>query len=71
MISISLTNAVGIVIVVIIGAIIFGLLMYLASKAPFIPPDWKPAINWLIIALAVVILIGILLSITGQVVFRP
>ncbi len=67
----SLQTVVYLVVFLIVAAIVFGLLDYLVRTAPFVPEPWKPTIRWVIVALGVLILIGILLSfLAGQPVFR-
>ncbi len=63
---ISLQGAVYILIYLVVGAIVLGLLDYLIKSAPFIPDPWKPNIRWVLLALGILVLIGILLSFTGH-----
>jgi hypothetical protein len=67
----SLQNVVAIVVYVLVAAIIFGLLDLLIRKAPFVPEEWKPTIRWVLLALGILVLIGVLLSfLTGTPLFR-
>lgn len=68
---ISLQGVVMVIVYLLGAAIVFGLLDYLVQSAPFVPEPWKPVIRWVLLALGVLILIGLLLSfIGGTPVFR-
>ena len=70
---ISIEGAVRVIVYLIIGGIIFGLLKWLVDASP-IPDKFKQIANFILIALAVLVLIGILLSFVGVGVgpiFRP
>ncbi len=70
--TISITSAVTFVVLLIFGGIIFGLLSLLIDKAPFLPEGWKPVGKYVLLVIAVLVLIGFLISlISGQPVFRP
>ena len=72
MIPISLTQVIWFVVYALVVAIVFGLLDYLIRTAPFVPDGWKPVLRWVLMALGILILSGILLSFTGGgPVFRP
>ena len=62
---ISLSGAVNVIVTLIIAGIVFGLLDLLVQRAPFIPDEWKAGIRWVLLALAILVLIGILISLTG------
>jgi hypothetical protein len=69
---ISLQGAVNVILLLIIAGIVFGLLDLLIQRAPFIPVEWKAGVRWVLLVLAVLVLIGILLSLVGGTpVFRP
>lgn len=69
---ISLTGAIWIILYLVVAAIVFGLLDYLIRTAPFIPDGWKPVLRWILAALGILVLIGILLSfLGGGPIFRP
>jgi hypothetical protein len=71
---ISITGAVWLVVYLIIGGIVFGLLNLLIDNAPFMPAEWKPIAKYLLLALAVLVIIGILISFLnggGSPIFRP
>lgn len=72
---ISLAAAVSIVLYLLIGAVIFGLLLWLvgvvATSFPQAAP-FVPVARVILAVLAVLVLIGLLLSlVTGQPLFRP
>lgn len=68
---ISIAMAVQIVLYLVIGGLIFWLLYFLVSRSP-LPEPWKTVANFVLLALAVFVLIGILLWLaTGQPIFRP
>jgi hypothetical protein len=70
--SISIQGVVNVVVVLLVLGIVFGLLDLLIRKAPFIREDWKAGIRWVLLALAILVLIGILLSLVGGTpIFRP
>jgi hypothetical protein len=67
----SLPTVVAVVVYLLIAAIIFGLLDLLIRRAPFVDEAWKPTLRWVLLALGVLVLIGILLSfLSGTPVFR-
>jgi hypothetical protein len=69
--SISIQGVVSVVVGLIVCAIVFGLLDYLIKSAPFIPDPWKGTIRWVLLALGILVLIGVLLSfISGTPIFR-
>lgn len=71
---ISISGAVSLIVLLVVGGIIFGLLALLIDKAPFMPDGWKPVCKYILIVLAVLVLIGILLSLVGGgtgPIFRP
>ncbi len=70
---ISIQGAVTIIIYLVVGGIIFGLLKWLIDASP-IPGQFKQIAQFVLIALAVLVLIGVLLSFAGVVqgpLFRP
>lgn len=62
---ISIQGAVNVILVLLVGGIVFGLLDLLIRRAPFIPEEWRAGIRWVLLVLAVLVLIGILLSFIG------
>jgi hypothetical protein len=62
---ISIGAAVTIIVYLIVGGIVFGLLNLLIDKAPFMPEGWKPVMKWILLCLAILVLIGLLLSFFG------
>jgi preprotein translocase subunit SecE len=72
---ISLSGAVNVILTLIIAGIVFGLLDLLIRKAPFIPEEWKQGMRYVLLVLAVLVLIGILVGLTGGggmgPIFRP
>ena len=62
---ISIQTAVYLIVYLIIGGIVFGLLTLLVDRAPFMPEGWKPIVKWILLVLAVLVLIGILLTFLG------
>lgn len=62
---ISLSGAVNIILVLLVAGAVFGLLDLLIRRAPFIPAEWKEVIRYVLLVLAVLVLIGILISFTG------
>lgn len=68
---VSITTVVWIVLYIVIGGMVFGLLNLLIDRAPFMPPEWKPVAKFFLLALAILVLIGILLSLmNGTPLFR-
>ena len=63
--TISIQGVVNVVVTLLVLGIIFGLLDLLIRKAPFIPEEWKAGIRWVLLVLAVLVLIGVLLSFVG------
>jgi drug/metabolite transporter (DMT)-like permease len=64
--TVSANTLVGWVVSLIVLGIICGLLIFLVRKAPFIPPEWKTGIEYLIYLVVVLIVIGWLLGFVGQ-----
>jgi hypothetical protein len=64
-VTISLSAIVWLVLYVLVAAIIFGLLDYLIQSAPFVPDTWKPVLRWVLLALGVIVLCGILINMLG------
>jgi hypothetical protein len=62
---ISVSTAVWVVVYLIVGGIVFGLLNLLVDRAPFMPEGWKPIAKYILLVLAVLVLIGILVSLFG------
>ncbi len=62
---ISLSGAVSVIVTLVVAGIVFGLLDLLVQRAPFIPAEWKEGIRWVLLLVGVLVLIGILLSLTG------
>ncbi len=70
---ISIQAAVSIIIYLVVGGIIFALLQWLVKSSPM-NEQFKGIANWVLIVLAVLVLIGVLLSFTGVIqgpIFRP
>ena len=68
---ISITMAVQVVLILVIGGIIFWLLYFLIARSPM-PAEWKTVANFILLVLGVFVLIGILLWLaTGTPIFRP
>jgi len=59
---ISLTDIVWTVVFMIGAGAVFGLLKLLIDRAPFLPDGWKPTANYILLVMAVLVLIGIILS---------
>ena len=69
---ISLSGAVTVIITLLIAGAVFGLLNLLIQRAPFIPGEYKSVLSYILLVLAVLVLIGILISLTGGgPIFRP
>lgn len=67
---ISIQGAVQIIVLLVVGGIIFWLLNMLVDKSP-IPEPYRAVVKWVLLLLAILVLIGILLSfVTGTPVFR-
>jgi hypothetical protein len=45
----------------VIYVLVFGALAFLILKAPFIPADWKPILNWVLLAILIIWLITLFL----------
>jgi hypothetical protein len=63
---ISIQSAVTVIVYLLVGGIVFSLLRWLINSSP-IDPKFKEIANWVLILLAVLVLIGILLSFTGAI----
>lgn len=59
----SLTTIVWLIVYILIAGAVFGLLKLLIDKAPFLPEGWKPIANYILLVCAVLVLIGILISV--------
>lgn len=68
-IGISIQGLVELVVWLIVVGLIVGLLLFLVAKAPFIPPEWKTWINYVIYFVCVLILINFLLGFAGYPLF--
>lgn len=64
--SVTTDGIVNLVVYMIIIGIVFGLLFFLVDRAPFIPPEWKTVIKYVIIFIAVLFLINLLLGLVGH-----
>jgi len=64
--TVTAGTLVGWVVSLIILGIVCGLLIFLVRKAPFIPPEWKSGIEYLIYFIVILIVIGWLLGYVGQ-----
>jgi hypothetical protein len=64
---ISLATVVWFVVYLLVAGCVFGLLKLIVDKNPWMPEAWKPTVNYILLVLAVLILIGLLISlIPGQ-----
>jgi intracellular septation protein A len=61
----SLSGAVTLILTLIIGCTIFGLLALLINKNPWIPPDWKPSLLYVLLFIAVLVAIWILIGLAN------
>jgi len=70
---ISLSEAVRVILYLVIGGVIFWLLYWLVNSEKTAPPEpFKKVANVILAVLAVMVIIGVLLSfIGGQPIFRP
>jgi branched-subunit amino acid ABC-type transport system permease component len=67
----DLTQIVWIMLYLIGAVIIFGLLKLLIDRNPWIPLDWKPTLNYILLALGIIAIIFVILSfITGTPILR-
>lgn len=64
-IDISVQGLVSTVIYLLIIGVIIGILLWLVAKAPFIPPEGKSIITYVIYFIAALIVIAVLLSFAG------
>jgi hypothetical protein len=62
---ISITTVVWVVVYLLVGGAIFGLLSWIIDSAPFMPAGWKPIAKWILLVMAVLVLIGVLLSLVN------
>jgi hypothetical protein len=62
---VSLSQVVTVVLYLLIAGAVLGLLKLLIDRAPFLPEGWKPIANYILLVLAVLVLIGILLSLVN------
>ena len=68
--TVSIQGLVELVILLIVLGLIVGLLLFLVAKAPFIPPEWRQWINYVIYFVCVLILINFLLGFAGYPLFQ-
>lgn len=59
---ISLTEIVWTVVFMIGAGAVFGLLKLLIDRNPWMPAEWKPTVNYILLVMAVLVLIGIIFS---------
>ena len=64
-VNMSIAGLVSLVVALIVIGVIFGLLYVLVDRAPFIPDPWKAVIKYVILAFAILALIGFLLDFVG------
>lgn len=60
---------VNFVIYLIVAGVIFGILLWLVAKAPFIPAEGKTIINYVLYFVAALFVINLLLSLIGHPIF--
>jgi len=65
-IDLSMDSLVQTVIYLIIIGFVFGILIFLINKAPFIPVEWKSFIIYFVYFVAALILINLLLGLAGH-----
>lgn len=64
-VGVDARGIVGLILRLIVYGIIFGILYFLITKAPFIPDTWKTVIIYILYALAAVAIIYLLLGLVG------
>jgi len=69
-IDIGVSGLVNFVIYLLIVGIIFGVLLFIVGKAPFIPEPWKQVITWIIYLVGALMVINLLLGLVGAPLFR-
>lgn len=68
-INISMPGLVDFVIYLLVVAIVFGILLFIVGKAPFIPEPWKQVITWIIYLVGALMVINLLLGLAGSPMF--
>lgn len=63
---ISMSTLIDAVIYLIIIGFVFGILLFLVNKAPFIPAEWKVFIVYFIYFVGALVLINLLLGLAGH-----
>lgn len=63
--SVSMQALVDLVVALIVIGLILGILLFLVNRAPFIPPEWKTGIVYVIYFVAAIIIINFLLGLAG------
>lgn len=69
-IGVSVEGLVEFVVYLLVIGLIFGILLFIVARAPFIPPEWKNIINWIIYLIGALMVINILLSFAGHPIFN-
>lgn len=64
--ALNMSGVVQFIVALIVIAVVFGILYYLADKAPFIPAPWKEGIKYVILFLAAIMVINFLLGLIGK-----
>ena len=68
-INMSVQGLVEFVIYLLIIGLIFGILLFIVGRAPFIPEPWKQVITWIIYVVGALMVINILLGLAGHPLF--
>ncbi len=64
--TISMDGLVEVVVWLIVIGLVLGLLLLLVRKAPFIPPEWKTGIEYVIYFIVILFVINLLLGLIGH-----
>ncbi len=65
-INMSVEGLVEFVIYLLVIGIIFGILLFIVGRAPFIPEPWKQVIVWIIYLVGALLVINVLLGFAGH-----
>jgi hypothetical protein len=68
-VSMSVEGLVSFVIYLLVIGIVFGILLFVVGRAPFIPDPWKQIITWIIYLVGAILVINILLGLAGSPMF--
>lgn len=68
-INMSIEGLVEFVIYLLVIGLIFGILLFIVGRAPFIPAPWKEVITWIIYLVGALMVINILLGFAGHPLF--